>query len=334
MEEGQNFGEVSGKGAPISFSGSVSGGSAVTKAPERKKPLVALEGMFTVETEHFFGPVDLLLHLVKKNELEIEKISLAYVADQYVACLENMKKFDLEIAGEYLVIASTLVSIKSSVMLAEPVELELDDEGNFVDPHERLLLQLKEAAVYQEGAAMLAELPMYGTDVFAPPPSLSDFPAPPETYREHDPYLLGVAFRKVLQRDGEGEPKYEITLDTVSIVDQMMSVLDLLKGSSEALSFESLVESSVMKASEGDTVLEFRRGGPYPRQYVVGTFVALLELCKRQVITVSQKEDEIVVGLAGQVGSDEQGLGSIEEFDSEFDEPSNESGDTESAVNE
>ncbi|MCB0331197.1 MAG: segregation/condensation protein A [Bdellovibrionales bacterium] len=265
-----------------------------------------LEGPFTVETEHFLGPIDLLLHLVKKNELEIEKISLAYVADQYVACLEKMNGFDLEIAGEYLVIAATLTSIKSSVLLQEPVELEVDDEGNLVDPHEELLLRLKEAAIYTEGASLLSDRPMLGVEVFAPVSKLSDYTPPPDTYREHDPYLLGIAFRKLLEKSGEDELRYQITLDSVSIVDQMMKVLSLLKVSDKPHSFESLVRGT----SEGGTL---------QRAYVVGTFVALLELCKRQVLKVRQEEEEILVSLAALDFEHEDVLtGSL--FQSEFDE--------------
>ena len=72
---------------------------------------------FTVEIDQFNGPIDLLLHLVKQNELPVEKISLARVTSQYMHCIERMGKIDLEIAGEYLVIAATLLSIKSSILL-------------------------------------------------------------------------------------------------------------------------------------------------------------------------------------------------------------------------
>ncbi len=82
---------------------------------------------FEVQVDLFKGPIDLLLHLVKQKELPLEEISLAEVADQYMHCLEQMRRFDLEIAGEYLVIAATLLSIKSSHLLNEPVELVEDD---------------------------------------------------------------------------------------------------------------------------------------------------------------------------------------------------------------
>ncbi|MCB0320839.1 MAG: segregation/condensation protein A [Bdellovibrionales bacterium] len=259
----------------------------------QEQPL--LEQPFTVQLDHFLGPIDLLLHLVKKNELEIEKVSLAYVADQYVECLEKMRELDLEIAGEFLVIAATLLSIKSSVLLSEPVELEMDEEGNLMDPHEELLMRLREAAIYKEGAELLSSRPFLGLDVFAPSGSLSKVPSPPETYRDHDPYLLGVAFRKLLLKADSEELRYEIVLESVSIVDRMMNVLDHLKRHPEGLSFEALV------------------GKERSRGMIVGTFIALLELCKRQVLLVRQVESEIVVGLKENEEISTDGLNS--EFD-------------------
>lgn len=286
------------------------------KVSEETGSVPSSDAMFTVEVEHFLGPIDLLLHLVKKNELEIEKISLAYVADQYVECLQKMRSVDLEIAGEYLVIASTLLSIKSSVLLQEPVELELDEEGNLVDPHEELLLRLKEASIYLEGAAMLEDLPMYGREVFAPVSTISDLPTPPDSYRAHDPYLLGVAFKKLLEKRGEEEVRYQITLDSVSIVDQMMGVLELLKNAKAPMTFESLVSGTAS-------------GAHLQRAYIVGTFIALLELSKRQVLLVQQDDDEITVALKGQ-RDDEDNVAVSETmsrmvFSSEFDGAAEES---------
>lgn len=71
---------------------------------------------FSIALEIFHGPIDLLLHLVKQNELPIEKLSLAQVANQYLICLERMRRLDLEVAGEYLVVAATLLSIKASTL--------------------------------------------------------------------------------------------------------------------------------------------------------------------------------------------------------------------------
>lgn len=236
---------------------------------------------FSVSVDNFMGPIDLLLHLVKSNELEIETVSLAKVADQYVTCLQQMKDLDLEIAGEYLVIAATLLSIKSAVLLEKPVEFVLDDEGNLVDPHEELLKRLKEAAIYKEGASFLDNRPMLGRDIFAAVGSLGLYPTPEETFKEHDPYLLGVAFRKLMEKTGQEGFQYSVTLDSVSIVERMMQLLKVLQAEDvgEGKNFESLVGKEPTKGK------------------IVGTFIALLELCKRQILIVKQLNEEILVRL-------------------------------------
>lgn len=234
---------------------------------------------FNVRLDLFDGPIDLLLHLVKVNELPIEKVSLAEVADQYFSCLEAMRAYDLEIAGEYLVIASTLLSIKSSMILDDPVELTVDEDGNLIDPHEELLRRLHEAEVYKEGALHLAARDYLGIDVFSPPSSMKKIQAAAVEYKDHDPLLLGQAFRELLSRAGNDE-KYTITIDSVSIVERMMTVLSTLKEQG-AVAFYKLIPDITSRMS------------------IVGTFIALLELCKRQAIRVKQEEtfQEIIIAL-------------------------------------
>lgn len=252
---------------------------------------------FHVDVELFQGPIDLLLHLVKTNELPLEKVALAEVASQYLACLERMRTIDLEIAGEYLLIAATLLSIKSSLLLGEPAELVQNEAGELVDPHEELLRRLREAEVYKDGARALDSLGVLGVSVFPASPRLSEIESPPEKYRDHDPMLLGAAFRRVLENLGDAvQPVYEISLEHISIVERMMEVLKLLEGAEQALPFESLVRDITSRSE------------------LLGTFIALLELCKRQAIRVSQDRvfGSITICLANGDFSPEY---------SEFDEP-------------
>jgi len=236
---------------------------------------------FEVKLDVFDGPIDLLLHLVKQNELPIEKVSLATVASQYLSCLETMRSFDLEVAGEYLLIAATLLSIKSSILLKKPVELVADEDGNLVDPHEELLRRLREAEVYKESAGKLANRDLLGVDVFSAPPSLEKVPPDQVEYAPHDPFLLGKAFRKLLQKVKD-DPSVVITLDTVSIVERMMRILAQLKESQGRAVFYDLIPD-----------LE-------SRQAIVSSLIALLELCKRAIIRISQDREyeDIVVSLA------------------------------------
>ena len=251
---------------------------------------------FKVRLDFFDGPVDLLLHLVKQNELPIAKVALAEVATQYLDCIEAMRLIDLDVAGEYLVIAATLLSIKSSVLLDEPVEFVPDEDGNLIDPHEELLRRLREAEIYRDGAVALGKLAVLDVDVFAPPSSLAGVEAVEPELREHDPILLGRAFRKVLEQiDKEGRA-YRIVFEPISVVERMVSILDILKSEGKPVVFTRLIPDARSRIS------------------VLGSFIALLELCKRQVIRVIQEEifADIVIALAAEQVE-------TESFTSEFD---------------
>lgn len=251
--------------------------------------------IFSVQLDSFVGPIDLLLHLVKSNELEIEKLSLAKIAEQYMSCLDNMKHMDLEIAGEYLVVAATLLSIKSSVLLNQPVELIPDEEGNLYDPHEDLLNKLREAEIYKMGAKELQNRDILGVDVFATLSRLSEVGEPDVKFKEHDPLLLGMAFRKMLDKLSQEKKEYTVVIDKISIVDRMKGVILKLK-TGNGFKFEDLVLNKLSKVE------------------IVGTFLALLELCKRQVINVTQDNSfqDIVISLAD--GNEE-----FINFESEYD---------------
>lgn len=282
-------------------------GSPLAPPPAGGIILVAEPGVFEVRLDLFDGPIDLLLHLVKKNELPIEKLSLAQIAAQYMHCIESMRELDLELAGEYLVIAATLLSIKSSFLLDDPVELVLDDEGNLVDPHEELLRRLREAAVYKDGARYLGGRALLGVDVFEPPSILPSLESPPVKLKQHDPFLLGIAFRKLIDKADSASPLFKISIDSVSIVAVMMRVVDDLRASNGPLSFEKLVGDLTSRGS------------------IISSFLALLELCKRQVIAVSQPElgAEILIALSENSESLETIKSDLlvdgSEFDAEFD---------------
>jgi len=250
---------------------------------------------FELRLEHFDGPIDLLLHLVKKNELPIERISLAQVASQYMNCIDRMKQLDLEVAGEYLVIAATLLSVKSAMLLNEKVELVEDEDGNLVDPHEELLNRLREAEIYKQGALELASRHLLGFDVFSSRSELGSIKAPPVEYKNHDPMLLGKAFKKMLDGVGE-EERLTITLESVSIIETMMFILNTLKNERQAVSFEDLVAE------------------PEKRSSIIATFLALLELSKRQLLSVNQEHPDADIRIALVSASiDTESLGS--EFD-------------------
>lgn len=257
-------------------------------------------GGFAVKLEAFDGPLDLLLHLVKERELEIELISLAEVTQQYLDYIDRMRGLDLEIAAEYLVVAATLVSIKASILLADPIDLELNPDDVMLDPHKELLLRLREAQVYKQGADQLAARKVLGVDVFATPSILNEIDPPDPGLRSHDILLLGEAFRKLLQRSGSDSNLMKIELSPVSVVEKMMGVLEILKTARSGIDFIKLV------------------GESYDRGSIVVCFIALLELTKRRAISI--KQDGVFGAIIVSLGSEDL---ESEGLESEFDTQSN-----------
>lgn len=257
---------------------------------------------FEVRLDLFDGPIDLLLHLVKEHELEIERVSLAEVTQQYLDCLDRMRELDLDVAAEYLVVAATLVSIKAAILLADPVDFENTPEDQMPDPHRELLMRLREAQVYKEGAHSLAGRKLLNVDVFSREPTISDFDDGIIATAKHDVLLLGQAFQKLLSRTGDDGRLYEIKIDTVSVVERMMTVVDRLRGIGGRSNFVTLIPDAKNRGS------------------IIVTFIAMLELVKRRVIFVKQsataadEEGEIIIALS----SADVDVG---ELSSEFDAP-------------
>src|SRR5438552_17443681 len=111
-------------------------------------------GTVTVKLARFEGPLDLLLHLIKRDEIDIYDIPIAHITQQYLAYLELMRALDLEVAGEFLVMAATLMRIKAKMLLPLPQPGEDEDEG---DPREELVQRLIEYRQFKEAAGTLKE---------------------------------------------------------------------------------------------------------------------------------------------------------------------------------
>jgi segregation and condensation protein A len=249
------------------------------------------QGPFAVRVELFDGPIDLLLHLVKRNELPIEKISLAQVSSQYFACVREISYFDFEVAGEYLVIASTLLAIKAAFLLDDPTEdidttvLQEDEAGD--DPQEALLERLRQAEVYKRTAYDLSTRELLGVDVFEPPQPKRE-PSSTAPLKQHDPFLLGQAFRRILERAKASKLPFSLSVDHISITDRMMEIVNRLERSPEGISFEHLLGSSV------------DIGG------IIVSFLAVLELAKRSVVVIEQQEAYGVITLKKSISAENQ----------------------------
>jgi segregation and condensation protein A len=247
-------------------------------APDRP-PVVGAVGGYRVQLELFEGPLDLLLHLIKRDEVDIRNIPLASVTEQYLAYVEMLRDLNLDVAGEFLVMAATLTLIKSRMLLpsAEP-----DDEEEGVDPRADLIRQLLEYQRYREAAQSLGDRPRLGRDVFAREPG-ADGVEPEEDARPQvrvTMWQLLEAFRRVLARS-RPEPVHEVQAEAVSLRDRVHSVLQTLSVA-RSVTFDSLFD-------DGAT-----------RGFVIVTFLALLELMKMGAVAAVQEEElgEILIVLA------------------------------------
>ncbi len=155
--------------------------------------------IYEVHLDKFDGPLDLLLHLIRKNEMDIYDIPIAEITAQYLSTLDELKSLNLDIAGEFLLMAATLLHIKSRLLLpaAEEEAAGEDDE----DPRAELVRRLLEYQKYSEAAATLESFPLLERDIFArrfSPPELAEMPAE-EPLEAIGLYELMEAFRALLQ---------------------------------------------------------------------------------------------------------------------------------------
>ena len=224
----------------------------------------------TVKLDLFEGPLDLLLHLIKRNEVEITDIPIATITDQYLALIEGVEELNLDNAGEYLVMAATLTFIKSRMLL--PTEPGADDELE-EDPRTELVQQLLEYQRYREAASHLASRPLLARDVFPAPGE----PVEPGTLGDDGPPVrdatlgdLLEALRGVLERLGRARP-HEILRPMRSVAECVHLILSHFALGDE-VEFRELFEA---EASRGDVIV---------------TFLALLELMRLKVVRAQQDE--------------------------------------------
>lgn len=237
-------------------------GQPMTQLPQDLYiPPEALE----VFLETFQGPLDLLLYLIKKENLDILNIPIAEVTKQYIQYVDIMKTLNLELAAEYLVMAALLAEIKSRMLLPRPVDLQTDEE----DPRALLIRRLQEYEQIKLAAENLDKLPQLGRDIF--PASVEvlqqDIPRPQPEIIMKD---LLLAFMDVMQRASHNA-KHAIAREPLSIRDRMSHVLQTIK-SNGYTKFQDLFNTSEGKMG------------------VVVTFIAILELLKQSLIDIVQQE--------------------------------------------
>jgi len=224
------------------------------------------KSIYTVRLEIFEGPLDLLLHLIQKNELDIFNIPMALITEQYLETLNVMKVLNLDIAGEYLLMASTLLHIKSKMLLPTPSEEE-EEEGE--DPRAELVRRLLEYQKYKQASAEIERRPMLDRDVFIRL-ALVDEEEPREEERlEVNLFELLDAFRQVLER-AKPEAFHEVILDRVSVEEKVQDILSLLQRENRSIAFHLLFPEQAS------------------RRVIIVTFLAILELVKMKLIRIFQ----------------------------------------------
>ena len=219
----------------------------------------------------FEGPLDLLLHLIEKAQVDIYDIPVAVITDQYLAYIRTLQQFDMEIASEFLVMAATLLQLKSRMLLPKTVtvaESEADSEAD-LDPRQELVQRLLEYKQYKRAAEILAAQQRQQMKIHTKPPvkgPWNDQPVPLEGLALED--LLN-AFAAVLQ--GQEELPALIEREEYTVQDKMQEILHLLVGKSGAgIGFSQLFHSNTSRAEK------------------VACFLAILELMRLRLIKVCQ----------------------------------------------
>jgi segregation and condensation protein A len=225
---------------------------------------------YKVKLDVFEGPLDLLLHLIRKNEVNIYDIPIALITEQYLGYIELMQELNLDVAGEFLVMASTLIHVKSRMLLPRPDPAQEDGQAE-EDPREALVRRLLEHQKYKAAAELLHERETLRSAQFLRPDSRVA-EAAGEEYEpelEVDLFSLLAAFRGVLERAGR-RPRMVLPPEQISIEDRIHQLLDRLS-EHEACGFEELFED-----------------GDGSRPFMIVTFLALLEMIRLKLIRVFQ----------------------------------------------
>jgi segregation and condensation protein A len=246
-----------------------------------------------VKLEVFEGPLDLLLYLIRKAEVDIYDIPIALIVEQYMSYLDLMRGLNLDVAGDFLVMAATLSHIKSQMLLPPEVAEGEDQEETGADPRAELVRKLLDYQQYKEAAEELVSRPMLGRDVFVrevdPEQILEAAQAagiPQVTFVEVGVFELLAALQDVLDRT-EGKSFHEVSMERISIVDRINQVLELLR-EVESLTFEQLFT----EVSD--------------RSMVIATFLAMLELIRLKVIRAYQEHPFGPITLLRAVAVDDQ----------------------------
>jgi segregation and condensation protein A len=243
---------------------------------------------YTVRLPVFEGPLDLLLHLVKKHELDVLDIPVSFVTEKYLEYLDLMRQTNLDIAGEYLLMAATLVHLKSRELLPSPEPLAADESADGedeLDPRQELIRRLLEYQKYREAAAELDDRPVVGRNVWTRGAALeSDDPEAQAPLAEVPVFKLLEALADVLAK-ARVKLTHEVIVDRLSITDRIHELALRLEAEG-SFSFRSCFD------------LEGEVNAAQLKHDVVVTFLAILEMTRIKLLRLTQGEGDIYMTRA------------------------------------
>lgn len=238
---------------------------------------------YKIMINDFEGPMDLLLHLIKKSDIDICDISIEQITKQYLDYINEMEKLDLDIASEYLIMAAELLEIKSSILLPKQ---NIDEDEYEEDPREKLIRRLLEYKQYKEMTSEFKKLEEERKQLFSKEPSdLREFKKESE---EIDLGNIGIndllnAFNNFLERKKLEQPlNTKITKREYSVSERSTEIKNLLKNKKK-IDFEELFEE-------------------LNKDYVVVTFLSILTMAKKQELVIKQEDNfgKISLSLKGE----------------------------------
>lgn len=241
-----------------------------TDEPRRPADFESQLESIPLRLERFEGPLDLLLHLIKKNEVSIYEIPIALITEQYLAYLSLMQELNLDVASEFLVTAATLIHIKSRQLLPRPETAE-EIDGEELDPRDALVQRLLEHQRFKAAAELLHERETLRNAQWTRPDARIEAIAGEEVEPELDVDLFGLlaAFRRVLERT-KAQPMVPLPPEQLSIEQRIEQLLERLERL-DACGFEDLFDD----ASN--------------RNQVIVTFLAILEMIRLKILRVFQQ---------------------------------------------
>lgn len=232
---------------------------------------------YKVKLEVFEGPLDLLLYLIKKDEIDIYDVSIERITSQYLAYIDTFNALNIELASEFIVMAANLMYLKSRELLPKDLQPP-DEQAEEDDPRWELIRQLVEYKKFKDAAQFLGQRESKGAELFTATPEIPDLTTPEESIAEVGIFDLIRAFQKVLRKFEDTHTLREIVDDRWTVSDKIDHLLEIVPVGGR-VRFDELFSAATSRSE------------------VIVTFLAMLELMKLHFLEVEQERvlGEIVV---------------------------------------